>query len=226
MASGLWPLQVFDVQAEFAVVERRLPHWAQAGTLCFITWRTHDSMPQSVINRWHADREDWLRRHHLDPHPADGKNQLSKLDPLLQAEFVREFSARWQRQLDHCYGACVLSQPAISQIVADSLLKFDGDRYELTDFIVMPNHVHLLAAFAHEKGMLEQCTSWKHFTAMQINRHIGKSGSFWQQDGFDHLIRSENEFEKIQRYIAENGQNAGLRPTEYRHYSKPMASPK
>lgn len=222
MSSSLWTFSCFDPKADFHVVERRLPHWSQAGAICFVTWRTYDSMPRSVVNRWYADREEWLRKHGIDPKAVDWRTQLTALGPELHDDFMRTFTTRWQHQLDHCYGACWLAQPAISEIVADSLLKFDSDRYELTDFVVMPNHVHLMAAFAHEEGMLEQCTSWKHYTATQINRRIGKSGSFWQQDGFDRLIRNEKEFEKIRRYIADNGKYAGLKPTEYRHYSKPL----
>ncbi|MGI9428455.1 MAG: hypothetical protein ACR2NM_07350, partial [Bythopirellula sp.] len=36
-------LQAFDPNAEVRVVERQLPHWMQAGTLCYITFRTEDS---------------------------------------------------------------------------------------------------------------------------------------------------------------------------------------
>ena len=37
-----FPLQAFDPQAEFTIVQRRLPHWCQAGSVCFITFRTWD----------------------------------------------------------------------------------------------------------------------------------------------------------------------------------------
>jgi REP-associated tyrosine transposase len=116
----------------------------------------------------------------------------------------------------------VLRQPALSQIVTDSLLHFDGDRYELTDFVVMPNHVHLLVAFPDEESMLRQCDSWKHFTSTQINPALGRKGHFWQQDGFDHLVRSVEQFEYLRRYIADNSRRARLRPDEYRHLSKPI----
>ena len=75
MPSTLWPLQVFDPKAEFAIVERRLPHWSQAGAVSFITWRTKVSIPRPVLNRWHADRDDWLRRHGINPQAADWKQQ-------------------------------------------------------------------------------------------------------------------------------------------------------
>lgn len=222
MSSKLWPLHVFDPTAEFSIVERRLPHWSQAGTVCFITWRTIDSIPESVLKGWYADRDEWLRSHGIDPRSADWKDQVHDLPSPLRAEFVRSFSDRWHRQLDNCHGACVLRDPTISKIVADSLHKFDADRYELTDFVVMPNHVHLLAAFRHEEGMLAQCDSWKHFTAFKINRALSDSGRFWQQDGFDHLVRTEEHFRAFRRYIANNGKLARLPAGEYCHYSKSL----
>ncbi len=220
---SLWPVQVFDPKAGFSVLERKLPHWSQAGTICFITWRTLDSIPKSVLNRWHADRDDWLRRHGINPKADDWKNELRRLEPRLQGEFVQSFSERWHRSLDACHGACVLKRPELSQIVSDSLLKFDGDRYELTDFVVMPNHVHLLAAFASEEGMLDQCEGWKHYQAVQLNRTLGLSGRFWQQDGFDHLVRSVEQFEAFRRYIASNPDKARLQKDEFRHYSKDLS---
>jgi hypothetical protein len=42
----------------------------------------------------------------------------------------------------------------------------------------MPNHVHLLAAFANEEAMLSQCESWKHYTARAINRARLKPGEY------------------------------------------------
>ena len=101
-------------------------------------------------------------------------------------------------------------------------MKFDGQRYELTDFVVMPNHVHLLATFLDEEGLLDQCEGWKHFQAVQLNRQLGTSGRFWQQDGFDHLVRSVEEFEGLRRYIASNPQKAHLSPGAFRHFAKSL----
>jgi type I restriction enzyme R subunit len=100
------------------------------------------------------------------------------------------------------------------------LLHFDGEHYLMTDFVVMPNHVHLLAAFVDEEGMLAQCDSWKHFTARRINQRLGTKGRVWQQDGFDRLVRSVPHFEAFRRYIAENPKKAGLSQGEFVHYSR------
>jgi REP element-mobilizing transposase RayT len=213
---------VFDPDAEYRVVERRLPHWSQAGVISFITFRTADSLPRHVIDRWQAERADWLQQRGINPSLPDWQTRLSALPRDLQAEFHRRFWNRWHDALDNCHGGCVLRDPELSRTVADSLLHFDGERYEMLDFVVMPNHVHLLAVFPDDITLLPQCDSWKHFTAVKINRQLGQSGRFWQQDAFDHLVRSESQFHFLRRYIAENPAKARLSSTEYRHYSKPL----
>lgn len=69
-------------------------------------------------------------------------------------------SDRWNDNLDQCHGECVLRKSELSEIVAKSLRHFDGQRYELLDYVVMPNHVHLLAVFPDEQTLLTQCDSW------------------------------------------------------------------
>jgi len=218
--SVLTRIQVFDPSQEYAVVERQLPHWTQAGTICFITFRAWDSMPAPVLRAWAAARDEWLLRHGISPRALNWRLQLAALEPQLVAEFHQIIADRWNDHLDECRGACILRRPELSKIVADSLLHFDGQRYDLTDFVVMPNHVHLLAAFPNESAMLAQCESWKHYTATKLNRALGSRGRFWQQDGFDHLVRSVEQFGYLRRYIADNPRRARLQPDDARHFSK------
>ncbi|MEZ6124716.1 MAG: transposase [Planctomycetaceae bacterium] len=212
-------LHFFDRHDDYTVVERRLPHWIQPGVLCFITFRTHDSMPKDVLSRWRDEREGWLRQQQIDPFADNWRKQLAQLDPDLQHEFYRTFSQKWHDELDAGHGACVLRNPALARIVEDSLQHADGEKYNLTDFIIMPNHIHLLATFYDENQMLAQCESWKRWTATKINRMIDGRGRFWQQDGFDHLIRSEEQFRHYRRYISNNPTKARLQKGEFRHYS-------
>ncbi len=216
-------IQVFDPKQEYAVIERRLPHWSQAGTICFITWRTWDSIPESVLWAWLTQRDAWLAKHGIDPAAPDWRRCLEALDWQQVLDYRQHIADRWNDHLDACHGACVLRRPELAEIVAGSLRHFDGDRYELTDFVVMPNHVHLLVAFPTEEAMLAQCESWKHYTAKRINRLLGRSGRFWQQDGFDHLVRSAEQFEALREYLASNPQRSRLQPREYIHESKKLS---
>ncbi len=203
-------LHFFDPNVTASILYRKLPHWSQAGVVCFITFRLHDSMPREVVDRWRGERAGWLIRHGINPNKPAWRDDLQQLDQPLQAEFYATFSTRWHNELDKCHGSCVLKDTANFQIVAESFLKFDGKRYWMTDFVVMPNHTHMLVVFPNDDVMLSQCASWKRFTGRRINQGLSDSGRFWQQDGFDHLVRSEEQFEHFRRYIADNPTKAGL----------------
>lgn len=231
---SLFDLQYFDRRQEYSVVFKRLPHWAQAGTIAFITWRTADSLPKAALARLNRQRQELLRQHQLDPN-ADWKQELAKLPSAVGEQLHWEFFTAWDRQLDLAAGACVLREPALSKIVMNSLQRFDNERYILTDAVVMPNHVHLLAAFRDEDSLVTQCTSWKHFTATQINRSLRKnadhcnpsngvkppsSGEFWQVEQFDRLVRSEEDFCRYRFYVAENPRKARLAEGSFRYYTR------
>jgi putative transposase len=87
----------------------------------------------------------------------------------------------------------------------------------------MPNHVHVLAQFRPPTMMRKQLESWLHFSATQINRRLGQSGRFWQSEPFDHLVRSAEQFEYLQRYIRENPAKAKLRAGEFLYWSRDEA---
>ena len=153
-------VRAFDQNREYAVQWRRLPHWSQAGVPCFITFRTADSMPGSVLATWEQQRDDLLIEHGLT-HASDWRAELRQRPRSDRDRIWWQMTEKWDQHLDGGHGACVLRQPELSQIVLSSLQHFDGDRYVLTDAVVMPNHVHLLAAFPDEDKLLAQCESWK-----------------------------------------------------------------
>jgi type I restriction enzyme R subunit len=212
-------IQFFDAEQEISIVWKALPHWAQTGTVCFITWRTADSMPWSVLERLADERRALLSSFGLDSE-GNWKSELAKLPPQVRGRVQWSLFTAWDRQLDSGAGECVLARPSISQIVLYGLLHFDGDRYMLTDAVIMPNHVHVLVAFREESMLISQCTSWKRFTGRRIHDVLGLVGEFWQVEQFDHLVRSPEQFEHYRRYIADNPHNAGLAAGTYRWYSK------
>jgi hypothetical protein len=89
----------------------------------------------------------------------------------------------------------------------------------------MPKHVHLLVAFPDDDALLKQCESCKRFTATAINKLIGGTGRFWQQDGFDHLVRSERQSAVLRRYLLENPFKARLKAGEFLNFSKEVKAP-
>lgn len=206
--------EVFDPKAETHIFEHCRPHWSQAGAVVFVTFRTEDSIPQKVTELWDRQKTVWLERRGYD-----GSQHWQKNLPLVsekdRADFLKEFNRCREDFLDTCHGECVLRRAELGNIVARSLLHFDEDRYRMGDFVVMPNHVHLLAVFRSPELLKTQCDSWLHFTAVQINQVLKRKGKFWQQEPFDHLVRSAEQYEYLRNYIVQNPAKACLQPREY-----------
>jgi REP element-mobilizing transposase RayT len=118
--------------------------------------------------------------------------------------------AETDQRLDSGLGACWLREAAVAQLVEDAILHFDGDRYRLLAWCVMPNHVHVVveAASGHSLGAIVR--SWKSFTANLANRALGRSGPFWHRDYFDRFIRDEGHLSRTIEYIENNPVKAGL----------------
>lgn len=215
------PFELFNPGGDLRITHGNLPHWYQPGATYFVTFRTADSLPKEVADLWYRRRHDWLLRQGINPRTADWKAAFKRLPDRQQHEFHATFSREFLEHLDKGHGACVLRRRDLAEIVARSLKHFDGERYLMGDFVVMPNHVHLLVGLLGDTDIEAICRSWKKFTATEINRELLESGEFWHVESFDHLVRSPEQFERFQRYIAENGSEAGLPVDEYLHWERP-----
>jgi REP element-mobilizing transposase RayT len=180
--------------------ERNLPHWRQAGATYFVTFRLGDSLPQDKLRELEGFKREWERRH---PPPRSGK----ELD-----ELARELVDRIERWLDQGYGDCVLKQPNFASLVTEAMHHFDGNRYELGAYVVMPNHVHLIVRpMDVEDDALELILkSWKQFSARRINTATGGRGMLWQQESFDRIVRDAEHLYRALQYIGRNPDKAGL----------------
>jgi hypothetical protein len=69
--------------------------------------------------------------------------------------------------------------------------------------LLMPDHLHALAAFPLEKEMTSVIPLWKGFLARM-------AGVRWQRGFFDHRIRNDKEWEAKAEYIRMNPARAGL----------------
>jgi len=196
-------LRFFNPYAAIRQTENRLPHWQQQSATYFVTFRLGDSIPSHALGQWQDEREAWLRLH---PLPWTGEIEL---------EFHRRFSAALERWLDQGHGSCFLRRHDCGELVAETLRHFEGERVVMISFAVMPNHVHALFVQNPDWPLEKLIRSWKGFTARQVNTLLGRSGSFWQRDYFDRLVRDEKHFVNCVRYIRRNPEKASLPASEF-----------
>jgi len=201
-AAGVPPAEptspFFKPAAEVHKYSGWLPHWRQSEKLYFVTFRLNDSVAQDQLRAWAAQKEIWALHH---PKPWSDKTF---------AEYQDRFGGRMEHWLDQGIGSCALRRREIGALVENALRHFDGDRYQLGEFVVMPNHVHALVRPAADYSLESILHSWKSFTAKQANQILKTSGAFWRDESFDHLVRSAAQHEKFATYIRENPSKAGL----------------
>lgn len=168
-----------------------MPHFDSNEVTQHVTFRLADSLPARVVDQL--------------------EDELSKVAPDMRE---RERRKRLEALLDAGHGGCVLRRPGVANLVQKSLLSFDGERYRLIEWVVMPNHVHTLFQTMNGWTMRKVVASWKSFTGRRISDLTRKVGAtrdqVWYREYWDRYIRDEKHFANVVAYIHNNPVKAGL----------------
>ena len=168
-----------------------LPHRDEVGLIQSLTFRLADSLPQEKLRQ--LERELALEK-----------------APVRDAERRK----RMERWLDAGLGCRALSHPKMAETLEDALLRFDGERYRLLAWCIMPNHVH--AVIEPRTPLPAIVKSWKSFTGRWALRHAGALGfripekGFWMREVWDRFIRDDSHLRRTIDYIHRNPVQAGL----------------
>jgi REP element-mobilizing transposase RayT len=174
--------QPFDPRGPLNQSWRNLPHWDQPGATYFLTFRLADSLP------------------------AAARARLAEMRDLNDAD-----AFAWiERYLDAGAGSCVFAQPAHAAMMAAALRHFDGTRYDLGAFAVMPNHVHALVRPLGAESRTKIIHTWKSYSARELQRVGALHAQAWQDEGFDRIVRDESELRRFHDYILANPAAARL----------------
>jgi REP element-mobilizing transposase RayT len=170
-------------------------------------------MPKEKLEQWEEDRQAWLKCHH------------EPWDFSTEREYHQRFSNRLDEWLDAGHGMCALKQPAIRKIVSNALTYFDTVRYDLTSYVIMPNHVHVILKLHVEHKLADILHAWKSFTAKAINSELKRTGTLWQPEYWDRLIRNERHLSACLSYIRDNPVKAHLGQNSYTLWDGSAAVP-
>jgi REP element-mobilizing transposase RayT len=94
-----------------------------------------------------------------------------------------------------------LSDSLLGQALLDSAEFYQQkQRWQITLFLLMPDHLHALLSFPRNQSMSELTSDWKRF-------HTAKNRVVWQEGYFDHRLRNDERGEKLSakmNYIRQN----------------------
>lgn len=168
-----------------------VPHLDAQGVLQSVTFRLADSLPQEKLRQLELD-----------------------LKELSEDEHYRVRRMQIESWLDSGMGCCALQHPAIAETLENALMHFDGERYRLICWAIMPNHVHVVLEPLADLGRIVQ--SWKSFVArraMETKDRLALTipgPRFWMRDYWDRYIRNEAHLRAVVEYVHQNPVKAGL----------------
>jgi len=184
-----------------------LPHWTREEAAYAVNFRLSDSLPQSILRSWLTEREDII---------ITAEQRGTPLTPDECRELDYLHSEKVEKYLHNGRGACWLKDDRIARVVADAFMHFDGIRYKLYAWCIMPNHVHIVVRPKQNHSLPTIIHSWKSFTAKRANKILKRKGVFWRVEYYDHLIRDEQDFAHHIAYIWSNPDKAGFRNWKWR----------
>ena len=113
--------------------------------------------------------------------------------------------------------------PEARRLVLQHCFHDNGKTIHLHAVVIMPDHVHLLLLLLRDENdrpfaMVDILQCLKSTTAHRINRLLRTSGPVWEEESFDHVLRSDESLREKCEYIRQNPVKAGLvaRPEDYR----------
>ena len=183
-----------------------LQHWTQTGACYFVTFRLTDSMPTESVEEWRREKDAALVR--ADSDPTLSPDEVVRLKRLADEKF--------EERLDSSTGECWLRDIRVAKLVADTLQFFDDERYRLISWCIMPNHVHVVFQPIAPHTISTILHSWKSYTAKCANEALGRTGKFWQEEYYDHLIRDDKDLMRCMEYTYFNPERAGIADWEWR----------
>ncbi len=89
-------------------------------------------------------------------------------------------------------------------LIVDALRHFDAHRYDLSGYVVMNDHVHVLLSPRRNHELQSILHSWKSFTAHQLRKISGRTAPVWQDETHDRIVRDQAEMRAKLNYILNN----------------------
>ena len=191
---------------------RNLPHWQPEGAALFITWRLYGSLPRERATQIRTGKNACATEN-------TGKNACATENTSRNAcatgNTSRNACATGNTSKNACAtentGPFWLNNPSIAQAVVETIQKGETPLgyFVISAFVVMPNHVHIL--IQPHVSLARITKGIKGASARKANEILGRTGKpFWQDESFDHWIRTQGEYESIHAYIERNPVEAGL----------------
>jgi len=119
-------------------------------------------------------------------------------------------------------GRCVFQVHSLCELFVDTLFRYRGQgKFRLHEFVLMPNHVHLLISPSEGLTLERSVQFIKGGFSFRAAKEAGFRGEIWQRGYVDHRIRDSQDYAHHREYIHHNPVRArlALAPGDYQFSS-------
>jgi len=195
---------------------RKLPHWHPERAMFFITFRLAHSLPIHVIRELEEERKRERQKIHAAYSGIQQQIELYRLE--------KKYFGRFDAWLDRCIEESPrwLADERVARTATQEIHALDGERYRLIAYCIMSNHGHVVFDTAEHYfepthhgvtaryPLADTLKRLKGRTARLCNQILGRSGTFWHHESYDHVVRDQKEYDRIVWYTINNPVKAGL----------------
>lgn len=175
----------------------KLPHWEVEEGRYFITLHVAGAIPSSAKNQIRAKIDEQRLV------PAAEKPDWIRLQRLI--------FGMMEKWLDRVTKNAWLKNVAMAEMLDEAIqTRQDRRRWAVHSSVIMPNHIHMFAEIpgGYLKSTMEDFKRWTGHQAMKLMKEPVRR--FWQKEWFDHWSRSDEQDDRILKYIRDNPIKAGL----------------
>jgi putative transposase len=107
----------------------------------------------------------------------------------------------------------LLQSTRMAELLTDVLFHYQQQgRYRLHEYVVMPDHFHLLITPVSPATLERAVQFIKGGFSYRARKELGFATEIWQTSFYDHRVRDANEYARFRHYIHVNPVRRGLAP--------------
>jgi hypothetical protein len=160
----------------------QLPHWVVDHGCYSLMLRCRGSLPGAVLHRL-SEIGDHLKC-------IEARNEAALQQQRRSFKILEAY-------LDQSHGFAPFLEIEVRRDFNQYLQDYSVSGLSFTHWAIMPNHIHLLTSplsCESVEGFKAALKQFKLRSTRELNRRLGRVGSFWQSHWYDRWVRNETEY--------------------------------
>ncbi|MDD4279991.1 MAG: transposase [Candidatus Sumerlaeales bacterium] len=162
------------------------------GDTWFVTLFLADAIPLEYLKKMQQELLEWMKKY-----------EGAELTAALRRQRNELFPQRIENFLDKGEGSCLFNDTRMARAAQESLEHYNGRRYNLGRYAIMPNHIHAVLTLPPDGNITRVIRTIKHSSGDLLNKLTGLSSGtpVWHQHTLTQQVRNVTDLAKANQVI-------------------------